>query len=229
VQLKWAREQGAIPWSWVVDETRDVERVPSWDDPDAFARSVSRQYRRDNWSQQDVRIEILSEKGTMRGTLSPVLQQYGVSFRVMHGFTSATSAYDLAQLIASEDARRVVILYVGDWDPSGMFMSEADLPARLAAYGAGMEYGAGPDEFIRIALTEEDVRDPELPGFAAVDKQKDPRSRPLCSGTGSRRRSASTSTGPRGTAACALRRRRRRPSARCWAPGALPSTGAFRD
>ena len=24
-QLTWAREQGLIPWSWIVDETRQVE------------------------------------------------------------------------------------------------------------------------------------------------------------------------------------------------------------
>jgi len=28
-----AREQGMIPWEWIVDETRGLERRPSWDDP----------------------------------------------------------------------------------------------------------------------------------------------------------------------------------------------------
>ena len=32
--LKQAREQGIIPWEWIVDETRDIERVSTWDDPD---------------------------------------------------------------------------------------------------------------------------------------------------------------------------------------------------
>ena len=50
--LKEAREQGMIPWEWIVDETRELERVPSWDDPAAFVRTVSRAYRRDFWDQQ---------------------------------------------------------------------------------------------------------------------------------------------------------------------------------
>jgi hypothetical protein len=50
-------------------------------------------------------------------------------------------------------------------------MSEVDLPARLAAYGAE------PDVFVRLALTEDDIRDPRLPSFAADDKRRDPRYR----------------------------------------------------
>ena len=168
VQLTWAREQGIIPWRWIVDETREAECIPAWDDPESFAKSISRQYRRDNWSQQDVLLEVWSEKGTMRGTLAPVLQEYGVTFRVMHGFASATSAYDVAQMIEDE-ARSVIVPYVGDWDPSGLFMSDEDLPKRLA------EYGAEPDEFRRLALTEADIRNPDLPSFHASDKRKDPR------------------------------------------------------
>ena len=33
-----AREQGIIPWEWIVDETRELERVSTWDDPDQYAR-----------------------------------------------------------------------------------------------------------------------------------------------------------------------------------------------
>jgi hypothetical protein len=171
VQLTWAREQGLIPWRWIVDETRDAERVPAWEDPESFAHAVSRQYRKDNWSQQDTLIEVWSEKGTMRGTLAPVLQDFGLTFRVMHGFTSATTAHDVAQLIQDEGERSVLIFYVGDWDPSGMYMSEVDLPNRLAAYGAA------PERFIRLALDAQDIADPALPSFHADTKRKDPRHR----------------------------------------------------
>jgi hypothetical protein len=59
--------------------------------------------------------------------LGPVLDDYAVGFRVMHGFSSATAVYDVAQ----GDARRdLIALYVGDFDPSGLFMSEEDLPKR---------------------------------------------------------------------------------------------------
>src|SRR5947207_15915820 len=47
--LKEAREEGIIPWHWIVDEAREFERAPSWDDPAEFAKAASRQYRRDFW------------------------------------------------------------------------------------------------------------------------------------------------------------------------------------
>src|SRR5215831_5747238 len=50
--LKLAREQGIIPWYWIVDETRSLERVSTWSDPAAYARTVARSYRRNFWDQQ---------------------------------------------------------------------------------------------------------------------------------------------------------------------------------
>ncbi|MET4624952.1 hypothetical protein AB7Z32_21335 [Bradyrhizobium sp. 482_C4_N1_1] len=159
-----AREQGIIPWDWIVDETREFERVATWDNPDQYALCVARSYRRDFWNQQPVRVEVWSEKGTVRGVLQPVLDQYAVGFRVLHGFSGATTVYDVAQ---DDDGRLLIILYVGDFDPSGMFMSEMDLPSRLA------KYDGNHITIKRIALTRQQVRG--LPSFPASDKRKDPR------------------------------------------------------
>src|SRR5882757_7183662 len=95
--LRIAREQGDIPWEWIVDETRELERVATWSDPGAYARTVARSYRRDFWNQQPCRVEVWSEKGTIRGVLKPVLDKYATGFRVMHGFTSATAVNDVAE------------------------------------------------------------------------------------------------------------------------------------
>jgi hypothetical protein len=61
--LKQAREEGIIPWRWIVDEAREFECVPSWNDPEQFARSVSRQYRRDFWQQQPRPLRDLVREG----------------------------------------------------------------------------------------------------------------------------------------------------------------------
>lgn len=162
-QLVYAREHGLIPWSWIVDETREAERISQWQDAAEFADVVQRTYRRDRWRDQPRLVEVWSEKGTVRGTLAPVLNQYGVTFRVMHGFGSATVVHDVAA--GSGD---VLALYVGDWDPSGMYMSDADLPARIARYG-------GEAEIKRVALTGVDVAGGNLPSFLAETKRGDPR------------------------------------------------------
>src|SRR5262249_19650854 len=129
--LRQAREDAEIPWQWIVDETRELERVSTWADPAAYARCVAQSYRRDFWNQQPVRCEVWSEKGTVRGVLQAVLDHYAVGFNPVHGFNSATSVYNSAQ---DSDGRELIALYVGDFDPSGMFMSEEDLPKRLAKY-----------------------------------------------------------------------------------------------
>jgi hypothetical protein len=165
--LKEAREEGAIPWAWVVDETRELEKVTTWDDPAEYVASVGRSYRRDFWKQQPTRVEAWSEKGTIRGVLQPVLDEYGVGFRVMHGFGSATILNDVAQ---SNDERPLIILYVGDFDPSGLWMSEEDIPERLERYG-------GHHVTIRrIALLRNDCKLlGRRPAFNVKEKTKDPR------------------------------------------------------
>jgi hypothetical protein len=107
---------------------------------------------------------VVSEKGTIGGVLAPVLDQYGVTFQVMHGFTSSTCAYDLAQ---DDDGRDLIVLYVGDYDPSGLFMSEEDLPNRIA------EYGGDHITLTRIAITAAQAG--PLLSFPASDKIKDSR------------------------------------------------------
>jgi hypothetical protein len=165
--LKEAREQGIIPWDWIVDETRSLEQVTTWDDPAQYMRAVARSYRRDFWQHQPERIEVWSEKGTIRGVLQPVLGDHGVGFRVMHGFGSATTLNEVSQ---DDDSHPLTILYVGDFDPSGLWMSERDIPERLERYGG---------EHItvkRIALLRPDCTLlGRRPAFNVKEKIKDPR------------------------------------------------------
>src|SRR3954454_14220973 len=50
--LTWARERGLIPWWWIVDAPRPIERRPSWDSPTGVLEAAAVQYRRDWWEQQ---------------------------------------------------------------------------------------------------------------------------------------------------------------------------------
>ena len=166
-QLTWARENDQIPWEWIVDGTREIDRPSSWDDPGDLLATAARQYRRDWWEQQPYRVLLCSEKSTVEGTVKPVTAGFGVGFLSLHGYSSATSAHDVAEL-SIEDDRPLVIFYIGDWDPSGLHMSEVDLPGRLRRYG-------GKAKVVRIALTEHDVATRGLPSFSAEEKRKDPR------------------------------------------------------
>jgi hypothetical protein len=82
----------------------------------------------------------------------------------VHGFSGATPVHEVA---VNFDGRILVVLYVGDIDPSGMYMSERDLPARFAKYDGGHIL------LKRIALRPNQLRG--LPWFPASDKKRDPR------------------------------------------------------
>ena len=166
-QLRDARESGFLPWHWIVDETRAAECSQAWKDPAAYVETVKRSYRRDRWADQPERIEVWSEKGTIRGTLAPVLHEYGIIFRVMHGYGSATAIHDVA-VQSAESEKPTTVFYVGDWDPSGLHMSEEDLPDRVRRYG-------GDIDIERVALTSGHVNAGDLPSFGADEKTRDPR------------------------------------------------------
>ena len=81
------------------------------------------------------------------------------------------------------------MLYVGDWDPSGLFMSEHDLPTRLARYSSHdpseKEYTQEQIAIMlrntgitikRVALTRVHTEElGEEPSFSVEEKKDDPR------------------------------------------------------
>lgn len=168
--LVWAREQGMVPWPWIVDEGRQPEHVAAWSDPEAIIAGAIRQYRKDYWQDQPHRVEVWSEKGTVRGTIQPVLQQYGVTLRVMGGYGSATTVFDAAEASQADD-KPFTAIYIGDHDPSGRHMSEVDLPTRITRYG-------GEVQVVRVALSDRDVQaGTNIPSFNVDSKRSDPRHR----------------------------------------------------
>jgi hypothetical protein len=163
-QLTDARNMRIIPWDWIVDETRAPERISAWVNLPDYLDTVKRAYRRDRWSTQPDWMEVWSEKGTIRGTLAPVLNEFGLTFRVMHGYGSTTVVHEVAQETIHAD-RLLTVFYVGDWDPSGLHMSEIDLPRRLDKYG-------GAVDIRRLALTKADIDREKLPSFPAKTTDK---------------------------------------------------------
>ena len=168
--LTEARESGDIPWEWICDETRAPEYACGFEDKDEFKDWALRSFRLDAWQYQPFRVEVWSEKGTVRGILRPVLDRHKVTFRVFHGWASATSVKEAAieSQRTDQQGKHFVALYVGDWDPSGLYMSEVDLPKRLKEYG-------GEVDLQRVALTRDDVRSRHLPHFDVDTKDRDPR------------------------------------------------------
>jgi hypothetical protein len=185
-----AREEGSLPWDWIVDSTRAEEKVATWADPAAYGKAVQKSYRRNKWADQPTHISVWSEKGTVEGTIRPVLEQYEVPFQILHGWSGATPVWDAARANLGRH-QNTLILYIGDYDPSGMYMSEVDLPKRLARYSSKAPADKDVDlrwalraleeirlEIRRIALTKDDTATlGAAMRFPASDKKKDARYR----------------------------------------------------
>jgi hypothetical protein len=164
-QLVSAREEGLIPWDWIVDETRELEIGTSYASKQAAYETLLYNYAHPLWLSQDYDCEIWSEKGTIRGLIKELLDEFRLGLRVFHGYTSATCIYEVATSLQ----RPMIALYVGDHDPSGCDMRESDIPGRLEKYGNG----TAEVDFRVIALTMEQITEHDLPSISA--KPKDPR------------------------------------------------------
>lgn len=161
------RERDDLDWTQVVDGSRAVERVSTWRNPSQIIDAAVRGYRRNYWQDQPKLVEVWSEKSTVQGVLAPVLAEFGVTFRVMKGFGSFTSVRQAAEdSIEVPLEKEAVALYIGDFDPSGLYMSEVDLPSRLDRYGSYWD-------FQRIAVLPEDTE--HLPHFDVDTKSGDMR------------------------------------------------------
>jgi hypothetical protein len=162
--LTIGRNDGRIPWEWIVDEHRREERTLTFRDPDHAISLVRERYRKDYWPAQPVLVKVWSEKSTVSGIIAPILREYEVPFLAVHGNNSTTKIREAAAA-QIRDRRPWVVLYIGDWDPSGLYMSEVDAPQRIRKYGANIEIK-------RVALLQHDVTRLKQHNFDVDDKRR---------------------------------------------------------
>ena len=112
---------------------------------------MRRSYRGDVWPDQPRRVEVWLEKDALSGIFEDVLGPYGVTLNVGRGYDGWSSIHAAAERLDDDD----VILYFGDFDPSGEDMVRS-LRERLA------DQGAEPT-IVKCALTFEDIERYRLP------------------------------------------------------------------
>jgi hypothetical protein len=147
------RENGSLPFEWITDSTR-YRRIPSMYNSVEEALSETAQlYRRDLWAQQPRHIEVWAESDSIAGTIDPVTSALGVGLFSCRWQASKTFCHSAAV----EYLRRgkpVTVLYIGDWDPSGLSIAMS-LKERLNRYSRGeVEI-----DFERVAVVPTDVRE----------------------------------------------------------------------
>lgn len=175
--IKWARIDEYIPWEDIEDRTRAYHDLTGWVDKDDFINQEIDDfligYRRDLLQTQDKYIEVWIEKDALSSIFTRVASPYTIPIVVCRGFSSASFLNDYRNRLNyyKYKNRHPIMLYFGDFDPSGNEM----LPAMETTLKD--EMGVNGIEFKRIALLKEDIFTYELPHDAKALKRTDTRAK----------------------------------------------------
>jgi len=151
-----ARRAGMIDWNAIEDRTRNLRALSSWDTPQSILDSAMRSYHRDLWETQDKRIEVWVEKDALVGVLQGVCNTLDVPYFSCRGYVSDSEMWG-GGIRMRRHGKPVLVLHLGDHDPSGIDMTR-DITERLQMFS-----GYSDIEVRRIALTMEQIEDQSPP------------------------------------------------------------------
>lgn len=144
------RLAGLIDWYSVIDRTRMLRGLTTWDSPHDIVANAAAGFRVDKWARQTFHIEVWIEKDAILGVVEGVCNRNQIDYFSCRGFTSQSEMWNAAQRLSQYE--RNIILHLGDHDPSGIDMSR-DIEERLGLF----MYSGGLD-FQRIALNMDQIR-----------------------------------------------------------------------
>lgn len=119
-------------------------------------------YYKNRWENQPIYPEILIEKKALQGVFESVCARNNIALGACKGYPSLTFLNELSKrfIEAEQDGKRPVILYFGDYDPSG-----EDIPRAIQENIERL--GCESIEVRRIALMREQVLEWRLPAAPA--------------------------------------------------------------
>jgi hypothetical protein len=162
--LNRARRAGMIPWEAIRDDGFHRGRHTGWESIADFANAVQSHvdsYRIDRQAGQDRRLALWCEAAGMVPQLERIATEFSVPVLSSGGFDSVTVKHDQAKQFAGMGS--VLVLHVGDHDPSGVHVF-GSLDEDVRAF---CEELGGHVEFRRLAVLPEHVEKYSLETSAA--------------------------------------------------------------
>lgn len=169
--LVMARRARLIPFNAIRDDGPSIYRPSLYTDAAEWldaTRADAETLRLSPWPSQKIYVEVICEAGGMAPMLARVADRYGVTVRSGGGFDSLTAKHNLASLYSSLKVP-VVVLHVGDYDPSGEALWH-NLNEDVSAFCREMD---GWMDVHRVAVTPQQQELFDLP--TAPPKAKDKR------------------------------------------------------
>lgn len=179
--LKEGRMAGIVDWNAIEDRLRKPSSASGWDSPKSIVEACVDQYEKKRMDGQETYVEVWVEKDALSGVLRRVTDRYHVPIMVNRGYSSTSAMFDAFTRFRrayGNEGQKVRILYLGDYDPSGLDMIR-DIEDRILEFADGYwredAYTREQFEFeiMPIALTREQIDLYNPPPNPA--KLKDPR------------------------------------------------------
>jgi hypothetical protein len=143
-----ARLAGLLDWDYIVDRTRNLRGTSHWGHPSEVIDAAARSYRIDKWATQRARVEVWVEKEALAGIVQRSADGHDVDWFSCRGYVSQSELWAASQrhLRYLLGGQRVVILHLGDHDPSGIDMTR-DIRDRVLQYAYHDWYRHHADAF----------------------------------------------------------------------------------
>jgi hypothetical protein len=152
------------------DRTRRMNRLDDgWrnDNPELWTEAwfkeavkQARSYHLARWYQQDYRVVVAVEKQALEGPFTEVCTELAVDLAVCRGYPSLSFLNEVADALGGDDpqrdGRQNVLLYFGDFDPSGLNIPEVVERDLLSFFRSEVEVH-------RMALTRPQIDERNLP------------------------------------------------------------------
>jgi len=138
--LKEGRMAGIVDWDAIEDRLRKPHTPASWSSPKDILQACIQSFQLPRMKGQENYLEVWVEKDALSGVLKRVTEKYHVPILVNRGYSSASAMYDSYNRFkdAIEENQKCTILYLGDYDPSGIDMIR-DIRDRVTEFLVGSE------------------------------------------------------------------------------------------
>jgi len=160
-----ARWDGLVPFHTFSDHERgmlgETASTPTImkDEVESSKRTISywmENYSLNRWENQQTHVEVWIEKKALQGTFEPMCKHHQVALAPCKGYPSLTFLHEAALRFNSVEDKEIVILYFGDYDPSG-----EDIPRSIGENLQKMYSGGITVQ--KVMLWESQVVEMELP------------------------------------------------------------------
>ena len=157
--LTQIREDGRIPWDWIVDETRSLDDYSGSLSIKQAVLDYLPYLRLDVWRGETMLV--LTESRSLAGVLRGTAAKYRVQIAATGGQIAGFLHTEIAPLLTRAASARV--LYLGDFDLAGNQIG--------ASTRKVLEHKVGPLDWERIALTAEQVEQYDLSKIIKHDRR----------------------------------------------------------